>query len=245
MRSSDGPALAAAAGKSLTLAAADLANPGFKGYASFTSGGPRTGDSGLKPSISAPGVSIVSTGVGTGNGPRCSRARRWRPRTSPAWPPWPGRRTRAGRRARSAPRWSARPTRPKVAGYRLTLGGGLVDAKQAVSTQVFAIGDRYSTRAGKVYEGTLSFGFAEPSSTHTGKKKLTLVNKGSKRVTFTLKNQKTSQSRPATVRFSRTRVVVPAKSSRTVNVTLRVKASTVGTSLSSTTSSASTRSRAM
>ncbi len=43
--------------------------PNFKGFASFSSGGPRTGDSFLKPDVTAPGVSIVSTGVGTGNGP--------------------------------------------------------------------------------------------------------------------------------------------------------------------------------
>ena len=48
---------------------ASIANPNFKGFASFSSGGPRGGDSGLKPNISAPGVAVVSTGVGTGNGP--------------------------------------------------------------------------------------------------------------------------------------------------------------------------------
>jgi subtilisin family serine protease len=48
---------------------ASIANPNFKGFASFSSGGPRTGDSGLKPNITGPGVAVVSTGVGTGNGP--------------------------------------------------------------------------------------------------------------------------------------------------------------------------------
>ena len=38
------------------------------GFASFSSGGPRTGDSCLKPDITAPGVSIFSTAGGTGNG---------------------------------------------------------------------------------------------------------------------------------------------------------------------------------
>ncbi|MFI4932433.1 MAG: S8 family serine peptidase, partial [Burkholderiales bacterium] len=63
---SDGGRLAAAA--SLTAVAAQLPNPSFLGFASFSSGGPRTGDSGLKPTITAPGVAIVSTASGSGNG---------------------------------------------------------------------------------------------------------------------------------------------------------------------------------
>src|SRR5205085_2390159 len=53
-------------GTATTVAAASITNPSFKGFASFTSTGPRSGDSGLKPDISAPGVSIISTGMGTG-----------------------------------------------------------------------------------------------------------------------------------------------------------------------------------
>lgn len=234
VRSSDRAALLGAEGKSLTMAATTMTNPGYKGFASFTSGGPRSLDSGVRPSVSAPGVSINSAAVGTGNGAAYNSG------TSMAAPHVAG----VAALARQAHKgWSALQVSAavvstadpaKVKGYRLTLGGGLVDAKQAVSTQVFAIGDRYSTRAGTVGEATLSFGFHEPSSSYRGTKRLTLVNKSSKRVTFTLKNQKTSQSRPATVTFSRKQVKVPARSSRTVNVSIRVQASTVGSSLSTT-----------
>src|SRR5204863_2947922 len=65
---SDGAKLRAVAnGTSTAVAATTLSNPNYRGFASFTSGGPRTGDSSLKPDISAPGVSIISTANGTGN----------------------------------------------------------------------------------------------------------------------------------------------------------------------------------
>src|SRR5260221_13815160 len=41
-------------------------NPSFRQFASFTSTGPRIDDASLKPDITAPGVSIVSTAMGTG-----------------------------------------------------------------------------------------------------------------------------------------------------------------------------------
>src|SRR6266480_939117 len=63
--STDARAVIAAA--STTLAAIDIANPGFKRFAGFTSGGPRNLDSLLKPDVTAPGVSILSTAIGTGN----------------------------------------------------------------------------------------------------------------------------------------------------------------------------------
>src|SRR6185369_11085709 len=65
---SDGGRLAAASGGTGTVSNTQLPNPNFLGIASFSSAGPRSGDSALKPLITAPGVSTVSTGSGTGNG---------------------------------------------------------------------------------------------------------------------------------------------------------------------------------
>jgi minor extracellular serine protease Vpr len=63
-----GAALILDDGKTATLTAAAVANPTYRATADFSSAGPRSGDSWLKPDVTAPGVSITSTGVGTGNG---------------------------------------------------------------------------------------------------------------------------------------------------------------------------------
>ena len=56
-RLSTGPALIAADGSQVTVTDAGvIANPGFRGLAAFTSGGFRSGDSGVKPDVTAPGV---------------------------------------------------------------------------------------------------------------------------------------------------------------------------------------------
>ena len=58
--------LVAADGQFATLTAAGITNPGFLTLASFTSGGPRNPDSIAKPDVTAPGVAVFSTNVGTG-----------------------------------------------------------------------------------------------------------------------------------------------------------------------------------
>lgn len=60
----DADALAAAA--SAVATATTVANATYRFPVSFTSGGPRFGDSALKPNVIAPGFNIVSTNVGTG-----------------------------------------------------------------------------------------------------------------------------------------------------------------------------------
>ena len=54
-------------GPSATLSSAGIIpNPAFETIASFSSGGPRYGDSFFQPSVTAPGVSVFSTASGTG-----------------------------------------------------------------------------------------------------------------------------------------------------------------------------------
>jgi minor extracellular serine protease Vpr len=66
IRSGDAATLTAQT--SLTASNVILDNPGYREPASFTSGGPRFGDSALKPNLIAPGVGVVSANVGSGNG---------------------------------------------------------------------------------------------------------------------------------------------------------------------------------
>ena len=53
----------------------------------------------------------------------------------------------------------------KVPSQQSALGGlGLVDAAQAVATQVTVTGDSFATSSGHMREAALSFGFASPES---------------------------------------------------------------------------------
>ena len=116
---------------------------------SFSSGGPRGGDSGLKPNISAPGVAIVSTGIGTGNGAATISG------TSMASPHVAG---VAALTRQAHPTWSVEdikaaimntgdPSQVTVHGYRISRGGtGLVQPAKSTATQVVALAssDRFA-----------------------------------------------------------------------------------------------------
>ncbi len=214
------------------LSPATLENPGFSRFASFSSGGPRGGDSGLAPSVSAPGVSISSAGVGTGSDAEVLSG------TSMAAPHVAG---VAALAVQAHPTWTAADVSStlvstadpeKVKDQRIVIGGnGLVDAAQTLTTQVFATGDSYTTEAGKRREPVLSFGFTEPSSTYTGYRTLTLVNRGKKSVTYSVSVKPTAGAVSATATPSTRSVRVPARGSASVKLKLSVAPSKVGSSL--------------
>jgi subtilisin family serine protease len=62
----DALALIAKDGQTVTITATTVPNTTYKATASFSSGGPRNGDSAAKPEITAPGVSVSSALVGGG-----------------------------------------------------------------------------------------------------------------------------------------------------------------------------------
>ena len=222
--SDDGDALLAADGAELTLAESQIANPGFRAFASFSSGGPRSGDSGSKPNVSAPGVSILSTEVGTGSGGSVKSG------TSMAAPHVAGvaalgleaHPNRSAEAIASSLVSTADPA--GVKGYRLTLGGtGLVDTAQVVGGDVVAYGDT----ASGVRTPSLSFGFDESATTFAGTKTVTLENDGDEEITYQVSTAATPQSQPASVSVSPSSVTVSAGESATVEVTLSANASQV------------------
>lgn len=228
----DGDTLVAAAGTAVTLAEQDLANPAFSKIASFSSGGPRTGDSGFKPGVTAPGVSTRSAAVGTGNGVAVMSG------TSMAAPHVAG---VAALNVQAHPTWDAPAIAAnlvntadpaKISGYRLQLAGtGLVDTAQSVAGQVTAVGDAYKTTSGTYREPSLSFGFTEGTTRYTKTRTVTLTNRGSKAVRYKVSYQPAPGSRKASVRFSRSSVTVPPRGSASVKVTLSLDMRKVGSSL--------------
>ena len=220
------PPLVAADGGTATLTNTTLANPNFSGLATFTSGGPRTGDSWLKPDITAPGVSIFSTGVGTGNLPRISSG------TSMAAPHVAG---VAALVKQAHPGWNqvqewkaaiVNTGNPSAIGgqapYRTSrAGSGLVQPVNAVATNVIALGDTATS--------TLNFCFDELNANFSKSKQIKLRNKGGSSATFNIAQTNPAGS-PHSIVLGSSSVTIPAGGEATVNVTLNVPVATAGDS---------------
>src|SRR5712664_2164319 len=225
--SADARALIAAA--SATLAAADIANPGFKRFAAFTSGGPRNLDSFLKPDVTAPGVSILSTAIGTGNlGVRLSGTSMATPHVSGV----------AALALQSHPDWDADNVRLAIANtadasqlgaFQAKLGGsGLVQPFPATRTSVVARGTRDA--------GNVSFGVGEFSRDFSGEERIRVQNLGSSTQTFAASviqgasttNPATSLNAPHSVTVSPSSVTLRGGENAEVRVRLNVPAATAG-----------------
>jgi minor extracellular serine protease Vpr len=213
-------------GGTVTLTNTTIANTNFSGFGSFTSGGPRTGDSWLKPDITAPGVSIFSTANGSGNAAAVNSG------TSMAAPHVAG---VAALVKQAHPSWTqvqewkaaivntGNPSAISgLSPYRTSRGGtGLVQPIPAVNTNVIALGDTATS--------TLNFGFSELRADFSQTKLIKLRNKGGSPATFNI-SQTNSAGSAHSVVLGSSSVTIPAGAAVTVGVTLNVPVATVGDS---------------
>jgi minor extracellular serine protease Vpr len=224
---SDGAKLRAVPdGTATSMTPTSLANPGFKAFASFSSGGPRTGDSGLKPDITGPGVSIVSTGNGTGNKAATISG------TSMASPHVAG---VAALTRQAHLTWSVEDIKSaivntgdpaQVVGYRTSRGGtGLVQPQKSTTTQVVA------RASGDEFAVSLNFGYEELLANYSKTREITLKNNGATAATFGVAQTNATTTTAHSAVPSVSSVTVPAGGTATVNVTLSVAVSAVGSSV--------------
>jgi minor extracellular serine protease Vpr len=217
----DGATLAASTGATLTTTT--IVNPGFRHFASFSSAGPRGGDGHLKPDITAPGVSVFSTAVGTGNqGVFISG-------TSMAAPHVAG---SAALALQAHPEWDASDVAAavvntadatKLVGYSARRGGnGLVQPFAATQTSVFAHAE----------DGTpsVSFGVAEFTRDFSGDGRIIVENRDSAPASFALSVVQGTGSAIHTASVSPSSITLGGHESRTVRVGLAVPVATVGDS---------------
>jgi minor extracellular serine protease Vpr len=217
---SAGPALIAKNGQSATVSSVLIANPGFQRVASFTSGGPRDIDNALKPDVTAPGVSVLSTGMGSGTGGvRMSGTSMAAPHTTgvaalvvqahPTWSP-------AQIKAAIMNTADATGGAHGILGFNIrTAGSGVVAPRRAVDTVGLA-----TTGGGT---SSLSFGYEPHDGTYSETKPVTLWNTGGSSITYDLSSTFNGSSAGAEVAINPSRVSVPAHGSRTVNVKLSIK----------------------
>lgn len=215
-------------GQQVSAVAKEIPNPGYTAYAGFSSGGPRTRDSALRPSVTAPGVSIVSAAVGSGNlGSVISG-------TSMATPHVAG---VAALAVQAHPDWDAQQVSAalvstadssKVADYDTITGGGLVDAPAAVNTSVYAFGDVTKVKDKTVHDSVVSFGYAEIADRHTDSRTVTIENKGKAEATFKVSVEQNAESfKGAEVTVTPSTVTVPADGRAEVTLSIAVDAADV------------------
>ncbi len=196
--------------------------PQMSGVASFSSGGPRNGDSILKPDISAPGSPIISTLVGSGNLQESLSG------TSMAAPHVAG---VAALVQQAHPKWKPADIKAaiinsgnpgSIAGYLThTAGSGFVNVASAAHTQVIAFADDKTT--------TMNFGLAEFKKDFNKDQSIKLKNDGNSDVTFNVAVT-LPQGSPHTVTLDKTQVKIKAHENAEVRMALKVPAATSGNS---------------
>jgi minor extracellular serine protease Vpr len=217
--STAGATLLAADGQSVTLSPTTVPNTGYKKVASFSSGGPRNPDSAPKPDVIAPGVSVASAGMGTGNGllvdsgtsMACPMTAGIAALVKQAHPTWTGLQIKAAIMNTADPSLNI--------GYNSRLAGtGVVQAQKAVNSSVLATtGDELDA---------IAFGAVAGTGDYAADKTITVTNTGIADATYNLTVSPNNNPLGANIAVSPGSVVVPAAGSVTVHVTLSVSAAT-------------------
>jgi subtilisin family serine protease len=218
---SDGAALAGA--QNLTVAANQLANPSFRRVASFSSAGPRFGDSALRPSLTAPGVSVLSTLSGSGTGgevlsgtsmatPHVAGVAALAQQAHPDWPE---------ELVAAAVAETATPAGLADFAPRLE-GSGLVQPLGATRTQAVVVGGSDSPGA-----TSFSFGFAELFRDFRATRTLKVVNRGREDIKFNI-TVTPAGGLPHTLTTGRKTLTVGRGESEDLSATLSVPVATVG-----------------
>jgi minor extracellular serine protease Vpr len=217
-KQSDGPTLLAADGGTTTITATTVANTTYKQTADFSSGGPRSGDSAPKPDVIAPGVSVTSAGMGTGNGTLVDSG------TSMATPMVAG---VAALVKQAHPNWQATQIKAAIVntadpslndGYDPQLAGtGVVQAQRAIKAPVLATtNDQLDA---------LAFGYVPGSGDYTDQKAITYTNNSDSARHYTLSVSSVGSTLGTSVSVVPSTVTVPAHGSTLVQVHLSIPAS--------------------
>lgn len=196
-------------------ATAPIANPAYTNFASFTSNGPRQ-DSAAKPDVSAPGVNILSAAVGTGTaGQLMSGTSMATPHTAgiallvrqahPTWSP---------NAVKAAIMSTASPT--GVGDWNVRRGGtGMVSARAAVDSVAYL-----STRDGR---DNLSFGFRQLRGPWSDTRTIRITNTSRNTIVYDMTSALDDLGlSDLTVKVSPSVVRVEGRSSRDVEVTIRI-----------------------
>ncbi|HEY3542030.1 MAG TPA: S8 family serine peptidase [Gaiellaceae bacterium] len=217
--STTGKRFIASNGTAITMTALGITNPGYLGIASFSSPGPAAGGL-LKPNVTAPGVSIISAGMGTGteafilsgtsmSAPHTTGMAALVRQAHPTW--------------QKVRYWDAAIENTAAAsmingGFAAGSGNGLIQAPPAVATNVVALGTSQTP--------TLDFGYRELRNDFSDTRSITLRNFGSTAATFAVSAGRDSGS-PHSVSVPGS-VTVPAGGEATVDVGLSVPVATAG-----------------
>ncbi len=208
---------------SVALSDSTLNNPGFRSAATFSSGGPRGGDSFLSPSVTAPGVSILSALVGGGTegalesgtsmaAPHVAGVAALVRQSHPGWP----RRLLTAAIAQSGDPAQLADYAPRVE------GSGLVQPVAATRTQAVVVGDGRERDA-----LAFNFGFEELLRDYRDTRRMRVVNRGHDPIRFNVTVTQTGGA-PHTARVNRSTLVVGGNGEEDLAVSLTVPAASVG-----------------